>query len=63
MPKDNEIKTVSGAVFDNSKEYLLPEILTKYFGQRKQAKKMSFKAEVEMEELKKILKERKEKIQ
>lgn len=62
VPKDNEIKTVSGAVFDNSKEYLLPEILTKYFGQRKQAKKMSFKAEVECEELKKILKERKEKI-
>jgi len=50
----NQIKTVSGAVFDASFEPLIPEILTDYYGQRKDAKKISQQAETEIAELQKI---------
>lgn len=56
--KPHEIKTVSGAVFDASYEPLLPEILTDYYGQRKDAQKIAKKAEIEANELKAILKAR-----
>ena len=59
-PKENEIKCVSGAVFDASFEPLIAEILTNYYSQRKDAKKVSLIAEKEADELKQILKSRKE---
>ena len=58
ITKEKEIKTTSGAVFDSSYEPLLPEILTDYFKQRNDAKKISFLAEKEGNELERILKER-----
>lgn len=54
----HQIKTVSGAVFDASFEPLIPEILTDYYGQRKAAKKVSQKADIEIAELEKIKKKR-----
>ncbi|MFW6311017.1 MAG: DNA polymerase domain-containing protein [Nanoarchaeota archaeon] len=59
IPKENEIKCSSGAVFDASKEYLLPSILTDFYRKRKESKKISQKAESEMDRLKHILEERK----
>jgi DNA polymerase elongation subunit (family B) len=58
-PKETEIKTYSGAVFDASYEPLLSEILTNYYNQRKEAKKISLLAEKEANELQKILSKRK----
>jgi DNA polymerase elongation subunit (family B) len=55
---NKQIKTISGAVFDASFEPLIPEILTDYYGQRKVAKKVSQKADMEIAELKKIKKKR-----
>jgi len=55
---DKQIKTSSGAVFDASFEPLIPEILTDYYGQRKVAKKVSQRADIEMAELQKIRAER-----
>jgi DNA polymerase elongation subunit (family B) len=60
-PKDTEIKCSSGAVFDASYEPLLPEILTDYYGQRKDAQQIAREAEMEAERLRIILKERQEK--
>jgi DNA polymerase elongation subunit (family B) len=59
IPTENQIKCSSGAIFDNSYESLIPEILTDYYNQRKTAKKISVDAEKDMDELQKILKERK----
>ncbi len=56
--KDHEIKCSSGAVFDASEEPLLPEILTDYYIQRKDAQKIAKKAEIEANELKMILNKR-----
>lgn len=56
---DNQIKCISGAIFDKSKEPFLPEILTDYYTQRKDAKKTSQNAEKELSELEKILRKRK----
>jgi len=56
--KPNEIKCSSGAIFDNTKEPLLPEILTDYYNMRKEAQNMYKKAEMELNQLKTILKER-----
>lgn len=53
--KENEIMCSSGAVFDASYEPLLPEILTDYYAQRKDAQKIAKKAEIEANELKQIL--------
>jgi len=61
--KPNEIKCSSGAVFDASNQPLLSEILTDYYGMRKISKKTSQQAEKEANELKKILGERRKKIQ
>ena len=59
IPTENQIKCSSGAIFDASEEYLIPEILTDYYGQRKSAKKISIDAEKDMANLQNILKERK----
>ena len=56
----NQIMCASGAVFDKTIEPYLPEILTDYFKQRKNAKKLYLLAETEASELEKILKERKQ---
>ena len=55
---DHQIKCASGAVFDASFEPLIPEILTNYYAQRQEAKKISQKADIEMNELQKIKEER-----
>jgi DNA polymerase elongation subunit (family B) len=57
--KQNEVKCSSGAIFDASYEPLLSEILSNYYAQRKDAKKISLQAEKEADELKKILIKRK----
>lgn len=62
QPKPNQVKCESGAVFDKTIEPFLSEILTDYYSQRKDAKKVSLKAEKEYAELEKILKERKKSI-
>jgi len=59
-PKPTEIKTYSGSVFDASYEPLISEILTDYYKQRKDAKKISLIAEKEAYELQTILKKRME---
>jgi DNA polymerase elongation subunit (family B) len=59
VPNDKQIKTTSGAVFDASYEPLIPEILTDYYGQRKDAKKVSVNAEKDIDILKKIYEQRK----
>lgn len=59
VPSVNEIKCSSGAIFDCSYEPLIPEILTDYYGQRKNAKKISVDAEKDMAELQNVLRERK----
>lgn len=53
-PTENQIKCVSGAVFDKTIEPLLSELLTNYYAQRKDAKKVSQLAEKEAAELIKI---------
>lgn len=53
---ENQIKCVSGAIFDKTIEPLLSEILTNYYSQRKDAKYVSQNAEKESAELEKILK-------
>jgi len=60
--KPNQIKCVTGAVFDKTVEPYLSEILTDFYSQRKEAKKISQLAEKESAELEKILKKRKETI-
>lgn len=61
--KDHEIKCSSGAVFDNSEEPLMSEMLTDYYGMRKSTKKIEVQAEMEIDYLKQILKKRREKSQ
>lgn len=56
--KPNEIKCSSGAVFDASEEPLLPEILTDFYAQRKEAQKITKEAEIDVTELEAILKKR-----
>lgn len=63
QPTNNQIKCVSGAVFDKTVEPLLSEILTNYYGQRKDAKKVYLKAEKEIGELEEIKKQRLQNIQ
>lgn len=57
-PKENEIKAANGAVFDASYEPLISEILTDYYNQRKETKKVSINAEKEADALKHILDKR-----
>ena len=56
---EHQIKCVSGAVFDASTEPLLSEILSNYYSERKESKKISQLAEKEAAELKIILNKRK----
>ena len=58
-PTKNQIKSYSGSIFDSSYEPLIAEILTNYYGQRKDAKKVSLNAEKEADALTHILQERK----
>jgi len=58
QPNEHQVQCVNGAVFDSSKEPLIPEILTDYYTQRKAAKKVSQTAEIEIAELEKIKKKR-----
>jgi DNA polymerase elongation subunit (family B) len=58
IPKKNEVTTISGAVFDNTVQPLLPEILTDYYKKRKEAQSLMKKAELESNMLKEILKKR-----
>jgi len=60
-PKKTEIKTSSGSVFDSSYEPLIAEILTDYYTQRKEAKKVFLTAEKEADKLQHIFQERKKK--
>jgi DNA polymerase elongation subunit (family B) len=62
-PKNTEIKAISGSVFESSYEPLIPEILTTYYGKRKDAKKVSLTAEKEADALSHILSERKKSAQ
>lgn len=59
IPKKDEIKTKSGAVFKKSNDSIIPSILTHYFGLRKAAKNDKKDCNVEMEHLKHILEKRK----
>jgi DNA polymerase elongation subunit (family B) len=63
VPKDDQIKCVTGAIFSKNPEPLLSEILTSYYNQRKEAQKTFKQAEKEASELEKILKKRKNEIQ
>lgn len=63
QPKDDEIKTASGAVFKRDENALIPRILTVYFAKRKQAKINKKNALQEMEDYIHVLKRRKQKLQ
>jgi len=55
---NNEIKCISGAVFDASFKPLIPDILENYYNQRKKAQSIYRTAEKEMDTLQKIKAER-----
>lgn len=59
IPKPDEIKTCSGAVYKKDPNAMIPAILTHYFALRKTAKKDKKIANSEYEELKHILEKRK----
>lgn len=59
VPKSDEIKCCSGAVYKKDPNAMLPAILTHYFALRKAAKKDKKQANSEYEELKHILEKRK----
>lgn len=59
VPKDNEIKTCSGAVYKKDPDALMPAILTHYYALRKAAKVDKKTANTEYEQLKVILEARK----
>ena len=50
------IQTSTGAVFDNSKNSVFRNILTRYYGKRKEAKKRMFVIKGEIESLKEYIK-------
>lgn len=58
VPKADEIKCRSGAVYKKRKDALLPSILTVYFGKRKQAKSDRKKSDTDKEFLVKKYEER-----
>ena len=60
IPKKDEIKTKSGAVYKKDPNAMIPSILTHYFGLRKLAKLDRKNCESELEYLKHILEKRKE---
>lgn len=51
----NQIKTASGAVFDNSEDSVMRTILADFYSKRKQSKKKSFEIEKEIDFLKKVM--------
>ena len=53
--KEGWIKTASGAVFDNTQDSVMRNILTNFYGKRKESKKKSFELEKEIDYLEKIL--------
>ena len=59
VPKSDEIKTSSGAVYKKDPNAMIPAILTHYFALRKAAKKDKKTANTEYEELKHIFEKRK----
>ena len=59
IPKEDEIKTCSGAVYKKDPDALMPAILTHYYALRKAAKVDKKTANTEYEELKVILERRK----
>lgn len=63
VPKENEIKCVSGQVFTKEFDGLLPRILTHYFAARKHSKACRKQVDKEMEFLKAILVSRKNGVQ
>lgn len=62
IPKSDEIKTCSGAVYKKDPNAVVPAILTHYFALRKAAKMDKKIANTEYEELKHILEHRKQNI-
>ena len=59
IPKEDEIKTTSGAVYKKDPNAIVPAILTTYYAKRKAAKNDRKEADQEMEDLKHILEKRK----
>lgn len=53
--KEGWIKTASGAVFDNTQDSVMRNILTNFYGKRKESKKKSFELEKEIDYLQQIL--------
>ena len=60
--KKDEILTKSGAIFDNTFEGIVPEVLTFYFKKRKQSKAIRKQIDKEREYLKKVLDDRRKKV-
>lgn len=58
VPKDDEIKTCSGAVYKKDPNAVIPAILTHYYAKRKEAKRDRKQADTDREALLKIYEER-----
>lgn len=58
VPKADEIKTVSGAVYTGKFKGFIPKILDDFYAKRKSFKKKMVKSQEDYEELEEILKER-----
>lgn len=53
--KPGWIKTASGAIFDNTQDSIMRNVLTNFYGKRKESKNKSFELEKEIDYLQKIL--------
>lgn len=58
IPKEDEIKMASGAIYKKDKKALIPSILTEYYARRKQAKNDMKQASTEQEYYEEILERR-----
>ena len=58
IPKEDEIKMASGAIYKKDKNALIPSILTEYYARRKQAKNDMKQASTEQEYYEEILERR-----
>jgi DNA polymerase elongation subunit (family B) len=59
IPEGKEwITTASGAVFDNSKDSIMRTVLSSFYSKRKESKKKAFVIEKEIDELKKLLRDK-----
>lgn len=54
VPKEGEIKSAYGAVYDNTYQGIVPRICEKYYKQRKHSKKLKKQAVADYEYLKRI---------